>query len=387
MPSPYIWQRSDWPAFRFDVDAVAAALALARQQQGRILGMLDAVGLSDQSSVEEAVWTSEALATAAIEGERLDLVAVRSSVLRRLGLEGTSARIDRNADGLLDLMQDAARLFRQPLDRDRLERWQSALFPGGASGVRSIAVGRYRSSKDPMQIVSGPAGREKVHYEAPDCGDVPRQMDRLLSWWEETRPGGRAALDGLVRAAIAHLWFETIHPFEDGNGRVGRALIDLALAQDIQDARRYVSVSRQLMSARNEYYEALNAASRGSMDVTPWMLFFIEQFRRACLASQHVVEAAIAKGHYWAQHAHHAISDRQRKVLRRVIDAGDGGFEGGLSADKYGHLAGASKATATRDLQELLKLGYLRVTGEGRSTRYWVNIPGWSIGDEKVART
>jgi Fic family protein len=378
MPGTYIWQHPDWPKLRYEAQAVSPALSDARKEQGKVLGMFQAVGISDKTDVEREIWTGEAVATSAIEGEKLDLEAVRSSVMRRLGGEDSGGRVDRNVDGLLDLMQDATNSHREKLDDDRLKRWHSALFPGGTTGIRRISAGQYRSTDEPMQIVSGPVGREAVHYEAPRSSDVPGEMGQLLAWWEETRTSKQ--IDGIVRAAIAHLWFETIHPFEDGNGRVGRAIADMALAQDVGSPQRFYSLSRQLMTVRNAYYDSINAAQRGTLDITSWVSFFLEQFRLACVTSQQVVEAAIVKSRFWAEHAQHTINDRQRKVVKRILDAGDGGFEGGMSAEKYGNLAGVSKATATRDLGELLKAGYLIATGEGRATRYWVNVPGWSTG-------
>ncbi len=299
--------------------------------------------------------------------------------MRRLGEKDAGKRANRNVDGLLDVMEDAAQSFRERLDDDRLMRWQSALFPGGTSGVRRIAVGRYRHGHAPMQIVSGPAGKEKVHYEAPATRDVPREMRALLEWWERTRRGKSAAMDGLLRAGIAHLWFETIHPFEDGNGRAGRALIDAAVAQDVESAQRCCSLSRQLMSRRDEYYEALNTAQRGSVDVTDWLHFFVGQFCLACASSQAVVDAAIEKSRFWMAHASHPLNSRQRKVLQRMLDAGKGGFEGGMSTGKYSHLAPTTKVTASRDLADLLKAGLVVATGRGRGTRYWVNVPGWAV--------
>lgn len=381
----YIWQKPEWPHFRFDTGGTATALSSARQEQGKVLGMLQAVGLRDQAYVEREIWTDEAMATSAIEGEKLDLDAVRSSVMRRLGFEESGGRADRNADGLLDLMQDANNSYPERLDDDRLKRWQSALFPGGTSGIRRIAIGQYRQSDDPMQIVSGPIGREKVHYEAPKSSDVPMEMGRFLQWWQETR-SQTTPMDGIARAAIAHLWFETIHPFEDGNGRVGRALVDMALAQDVQSPRRLYSLSRQLMTVRDAYYDNLNAAQRGSLDVTPWVLFFLEQFRPACVFSQQVVDAAIVKSRFWADHAKQPINERQRKVITRLLEAGSGGFQGGMSADKYSDLAGVSKATATRDLGELEKAGYLIKTGATRATRYWINLPGWATAETREAK-
>jgi Fic family protein len=299
-------------------------------------------------------------------------------VMRRLGEEGAGQRASRNVDGLLDVMQDALRSYRDELGSDRLHRWQAALFPAGTSGITRIAVGRYRDHAEPMQIVSGAIGREKVHYEAPPSTAVPTEMGRFLARWNETRPRLKSGVDGIIRAAIAHLWLETIHPFEDGNGRIGRALIDMALAQDADSPQRYCSMSRQLLANRSAYYDAINAAQRGNLDVTPWVLFFIEQFRSACVASQEIVQAASEKTRFWARISNVQLNERQRKALQRMLDAGKDGFEGGMSAEKYGRLTSISKATATRDLSDLLHAGVLVTTGQLKSTRYWLNIPGWT---------
>jgi Fic family protein len=381
---PYIWQQAEWPEFGIDQAALAAPIALARQEQGKVLGLFRAIGLPGEADVVREIWTDEAMATAAIEGEKLDLEAVRSSVMRRLGVEDSiGGRVNRNVDGLLDVMQDATNSYQKKLDDDRLIRWQSALFPGGSSGIRRIVVGKYRYSHDPMQIVSGPVGHEKVHYEAPKSSDIAKEMRRFLKWLEDSRlrHKGIAAMDGIVRAAIAHLWFETIHPFEDGNGRVGRAIVDMTLAQDVDSSQRFYSISGQLMAERKAYYDSLGAAQRGTLDVTQWVSFFVTQFRLACVTSQQVISAAIDKNRFWATHAQHATNERQRKVLRRLLDAGNGGFQGGMSAEKYSNLTGASKATATRDLGDMQKGGLLVTTGQGRGTRYWVNVPGWSTSD------
>lgn len=378
MAQTYIWQHADWPEFRHNAHAWARPLAAARLEQGKALGRLQEIGLTESISIERQIWTDEAVATAAIEGEKLDLDTVRSSVMRRLGEEGAGQRTSRNVDGLLDVMQDALRSYKVELDNDRLHRWQAALFPGGTSGITRIAVGRFRAHDDPMQIVSGPIGREKVHYEAPPSAAVPDEMRRFLTRWNDTRVRLKSGVDGIVRAAIAHLWFETIHPFEDGNGRIGRALIDMALAQDADSPQRFCSMSRQLLANRNAYYDALNAAQRGNLDVTPWVLFFIEQFRGACVASQEIVQAASEKTRFWARISNIQLNERQRKALQRMLDAGKEGFEGGMSAEKYGRLTGISKATATRDLIDLLHAGVVVKTGQLKSTRYWLNIPGWA---------
>jgi len=381
MAQTWLWRHPEWPRLHYDVAALAVELSSARREQGKVIGLYRAVGLAaDAAEAQRAIWTEEALATAAIEGEKLDLGTVRSSVMRRLGVdEENPGRIDRHVEGLLDVMQDATTAYRRKLDRDRLERWQSALFPGGTAGLHRIAVGRYRDHGDPMQIVSGAIGREKVHYEAPPSKAVDREMKRFLAWWEATRPGHARAMDGIARAAIAHLWFETIHPFEDGNGRVGRALVDMALAQDLDGPQRIYSVSRRLMAVRRRYYGELNAAQRGAADVTAWVAFFAGQFRLACITSQGVIEGALEKSRFWAAHAGRGLNERQRKVMQRLLDAGKGGFEGGMSAEKYAHLAGVSKSTATRDLGALQQAGLLVTTGQMKGTRYWVNLPGWGL--------
>lgn len=376
----YIWQRPAWPHFTYDSARMAEPVSRARLEQGKVIGALRAIGLPDSAGVERELWTEEAMSTAAIEGEKLDLDTVRSSVMRRLGEENAGQRANRHVDGLLDVMQDATVSWRERLEDDRLMRWQSALFPGGKSGLHRITVGRYRESAEPMQIVSGPVGKEKVHYEAPQSSDVPREMAAFLAWWERTRRGSESALDGLLRAGIAHAWFETIHPFDDGNGRLGRALIDMALAQDLESPQRYCSLSTQLMAHRGAYYDALKAAQHGALDITDWLLFFVEQFRLASAAAQTAVDAAIQRSRFWAQHAHHAVNARQRKVLQQMLDAGNGGFEGGMSTEKYANLAPTTKVTASRDLIVLLKGGLVVSTGQGRGTRYWVNVPDWTGG-------
>jgi Fic family protein len=297
---------------------------------------------------------------------------------------GNAKRCPRQA-GRCAVINDATTAIDKPLDEDRLCRWQSALFPGGTSGIQRIAVGRYRD--DPMQIVSGLPGQAVVHYVAPASKDVPAQMARFLQWFADSKPArgdpstsqGKA-VDGLARAAIAHLWFESIHPFEDGNGRIGRAIVDMALAQHFRQPVRLYSLSRQLKTARSGYYDALNQAQRGDTDVTKWGQWFAGQCTAACLVASRVIDQAIEKKRFWDQDRAADLSDRHRKVLQRLLDAGDGGFEGGLNAEKFIKMTGVSKATATRDLGELVDRGLLRKQGGGKAVRYYVNLPGWSHG-------
>jgi Fic family protein len=386
----YIWQRPGWPKIHVQESALSGAIGLARQEQGKVIGLAQAIGVPGMAQVNRDIWIDEAMATAAIEGEKLDMASVRSSVMRRLGMPNdVRASASRSVDGLLDVMQDATASYQNALDDDRLFRWQAALFPAGTSGIYRITVGKYRDSTEPMQIVSGPAGHETVHYQAPPSAAVPKQMRLLLQWFESTKPqtGSNLKIDGIVRAALAHLWFESIHPFEDGNGRVGRAIVDMALAQDAATSQRLYSMASQLMKERDAYYQHLGEAQRGKLDVTPWVVWFVTQFRFACIASQNVISVVVEKNRFWATHSAIAINDRQRKALMLLLDAGDGGFRGGMSASKYVSITRTSKTTATRDLAELEKAGLVVATGQGRATRYWVNVPVWKIGDPEPDTT
>lgn len=375
----YIWQHARWPELDFDLATAGPALLRARERQGQVRGMARAIGLPDMQEVAQELWTREAISTAAIEGQQLELAAVRSSVLRRLGQSDAGPTV-RHVEGLVEVMQDATEGFAQTLTAERLCRWQSALFPGGTAGIRRIAVGRYRDHEDPMQIVSGLLGKEVVHYTAPPSSGVAREMKAFLGWFEATRPQASSAIDGIARAAIAHLWFETIHPFEDGNGRIGRAVADMALAQDLDAPTRLYSLSRQMLADRKGYYDALAAAQAGSVDVTGFVIWFANSFAKACEQSIAVIQATLEKSRFWALHAQQALNDRQRLLVKRLLEAGDGGFLGGLNVDKYLKMTGISKATATRDLSGLLQRGLLHTTGQGKALRYYLSVPGWRHG-------
>lgn len=357
------------------MQALAIPLAQARQQQGIVIGKAQAVGLKNGNLLQviNDIWVREVVATAAIEGQKLDIDMVRSSVMRKLGLADAGAA-SRDVDGLVDVMHDASRNHAVPLDVDRLCRWQSALFPGGTSGIRRIEVGKFRTFPEPMQIISGRIGKETVHYRAPDSAQVPREMALLLDWFN--RP---ARIDGIVRAAIAHLWFETIHPFEDGNGRIGRAIIDMAIAQDADQETRLYSMARQMQENRAAYYDELNNAQKGDLDITQWITWFVTQFSAACEQSGRHIDQALEKARFWSAHAATQFNARQRKTLQKLLDAGDGGFLGGLTAEKHGKITGASKASATRDLTDLLQKGALVSRGVGKATKYYVNVPGWHL--------
>lgn len=383
--SPLIWQTPGWPGLTATAPEVTAALLQARQRQGQLLGECAAVGLDATAPTLRELWVQEAMATSAIEGEQLNPDSVRSSVLRHLGLEADDgAPVSRQVDGLVDVMEDATQNFGATLSKARLCRWHAALFPTGISQLQRIRVGDYRNHADPMQIVSGRPGREVVHYTAPPSVQVGTEMKAFLDWFARTRPDREptTSLDGIARAAIAHLWFESIHPFEDGNGRIGRAIVDLALAQDAAAPQRMVSLSHQLLAQRKAYYAALQNAQHGGTDVSAWVLWFVQQYQYACEHTGTLIRTAVEKSRFWARHATVELNARQRKVVQRLLDDGDGGFLGGLNAAKYIKMTGASKATATRDMAQLVDEGLLFTRGQGKALRYFVNVPGWSHADQ-----
>ena len=375
----YIWQQTGWPSMRYDPVEVGRVLARTRRAQGVVEGKLAALGFEQKLALEAEAWSQEAVATAAIEGERLDLAAVRSSVARRLGVgrqDGPSA--PRSIEGLLDIMDDATVRSADEMTHERLYAWQAALFPTGYAGMTKLLVGGYREHAEPMQIVSGRMGREKVHYEAPASACVADEMRQLLQWFNAgTEP------DILIRSALTHLWFETIHPFEDGNGRMGRVWVDLALARDSGDASRLIRTSQRLLERRNDYYAQLEGAQHGGLDVTAWVTWFVQQVQVACEEASTVIDDTLAKGKFWIAHHDKTLNDRQRKVLNLLLDAGPGGFEGGMSTKKYESIANTSRATASRELIELEAMGLLQQTGAGRSTRYQVKLPGWAAVESK----
>jgi Fic family protein len=341
-----------------------------------VVAKTEALAPADVARTVRDVWSGDTVATAAIEGETLPLASVRSSIARRLGLDpGTVAGVPQRVEGLLDTMENAAVAWDEPLTDARLCQWQAALFPAGGSALRRLEVGRYRTHSDPMQIVSGPMGRETVHYEAPPSSAVPAEMSTFLAWFEDSRHG---TLDGVLRAGLAHVRFESIHPFEDGNGRVGRAIVDLALAQYARRATRLHGLSSELERERDAYYAALNDAQRGTGDVTAWLAWFLAAFERACRRSLSIVDESLVRARFWSEHRELEMNERQRKVLNRMLDAGPGRFEGGLTTRKYVGMTGASPATASRDIADLVAKGLLAPgAAGGRSTYYDLAIRGW----------
>jgi Fic family protein len=313
---------------------------------------------------------AETITNSAVEGENLDERHVRSSVVRRLGIESAGLPEPHPREqALVDLMLDATRGHGTELSEKRLFSWQAALFPTGYSGLRTVKVGGWRV-EDPMQVVSGPVGKERVHYEAPASDRVPFEMATFLDWWNSPPAG----LDGLLRAAVAHLWFVTIHPFDDGNGRLARVLTEMALSQDEGRAMRVYSLSSQILKRRDEYYAALSAAQRSEGEVTDWLLWFLTSLESSMLAGEQALEGVLWRCRFWHRHRLTPMNERQRKALDILLSAGPGGFEGGMTTRKYASLNRVSKPTAFRELAELKEMGVLTITGAGRSVRYEVNF-------------
>lgn len=368
----YVHELSDWPAFHWDAKALAPALAETRAKQAHLLGRMAAMGFELRSNADLETMTTDVLRTSAIEGEVLDPAQVRSSLARRLGLDvHGAARVDRHVDGVVEMLLDATRNCHAKLTADRLFGWHAAMFPTGRSGMLSILVGQYRDdSTGPMQVVSGPMGREKVHYQAPDAKRLKKEMAAFLKWVNTgSRPsaGSKDDLDPLVKAALGHFWFVTLHPFEDGNGRMARAVADLLLARADGSPQRFYSMSAQILKERKKYYDLLERSQRGSLDVTEWLLWFMACLQRAVAASEGMLASVLRKHQFWQTHAKTILNPRQVKVLTRLFD----GFEGNLTSGKYAKLAKTSQDTAARDLADLVKKKVLKKgKGGGRSTHF-----------------
>lgn len=360
----YLHQRPEWPAFTWAADDVADPLASVRYGQGRLLGRMEALGFDLRSEANLEVLTTDVVTSSAIEGEHLDPQEVRSSIARRLGLDVAGLPVaGRNVEGIVEMMLDATRHFDHPLTASRLFGWHAALFPTGRSGMQPITVGAWRTAAaGPMQVVSGRMGRETVHFEAPHADRVEAEMAAFLAWFEAPSP-----VDPVLKAALAHLWFLTIHPFEDGNGRIARAIADLLLARADRTQDRFYSASSQIEVERKDYYRELEAAQRGGLDVTGWVVWFLGCLGRAIDGAERTLEVVWRKARFWARVDRAAVSERQRAVLRRM--AGD--FAGFLTTSKYAKLAKCSTDTALRDIRTLVERGLLAENpAGGRSTSY-----------------
>jgi Fic family protein len=361
----YIHELPDWPKFQWDRERLADKLAAVRHQQGRLVGRMESLGFDLRQQAILQTLTEDVVKSSEIEGEKLNTEQVRSSVARRLGMDiGGLRQVDRHVEGVVEMMLDATSHYDQPLTADRLFAWHAAMFPGGRSGMNRIAIGRWRDdSKGPMQIVSGPIGREHVHFQAPAAEKAEHEMGLFLNWFN----GLSSEADWVANAALAHLWFVTIHSFDNGNGRIARAIADLALARSEQSSQRFYSMSAQIRQERADYYDILERTQKGEMDVTPWMAWFFDCLGRAMDGSQKTLEAVLFKARFWESVAHVAMNDRQRLVVNLLLD----GFEGKFTTSKWAKLTKTSQDTAARDIAKLIEHGVLvRNPGGGRSTSY-----------------
>lgn len=364
MAIQYFHERKHWPTFVWDRERIAARLAEVRHHQGRLLGRMEEIGFSQRAEAVLAVLTEEVVKSSSIEGENLDSEQVRSSLARRLGIEiGALKPADRNVEGVVEMLLDATQNFDQPLSAKRLFAWHAALFPTGHSGMTRIKVGAWRDDRlGPMQVVSGALGRERMHYEAPAAARVPQEMRTFLAWFNR-----KPDLDLVLKAGIAHLWFVSIHPFEDGNGRIARAIADLLLARSENSAQRFYSMSAQIREQQSAYYKILETTQKGDLEISAWLEWFLDCLDSALQGSETTLASVLKKTRFWKLHRSETFNDRQRKILIRVLD----GFEGKLTSSKWAALGHCSQDTAARDIDDLLRRGILiKNPGGGRSTSY-----------------
>lgn len=360
----YIYQHPQWPFFTWNHRETEARLGTVRYWQGRLLGRMENLGFALRSEAVLQTLTLEALKTNEIEGEWLDPEQVRSSLARRLGMDIAGLTpTDRHVEGVVEMMMDATENYAQPLTKDRLFAWHAALFPTGRSGMRKIITGAWRTgATGPMQVVSGPLGRERVHFQAPEASVLDAETARFLDWFNAP-----AAEDPVLKAALAHLWFVTLHPFSDGNGRIARTIADMQLARADGTARRFYSMSAQIRQERRAYYDILEQTQKGNVDVTGWLVWFLDCLGRAVAASEHTLDGVLAKARFWEKHTARPFNDRQRKTLNKLLD----GFEGKLTSSKWAKINRCSQDTATRDMNQLLAWGVLaKDKAGGRSTAY-----------------
>ncbi|MBP0597353.1 Fic family protein [Herbaspirillum sp. LeCh32-8] len=363
----YIWQADDWPRWRYDLAALAAPMADVSRAQGLLLGRLSDVGLALRDQASLAALTEDVIKTSEIEGEALNVESVRSSIARRMGVEiGALARIDRHVEGVVDMVLDATGNATAPVDQARLFGWHAALFPTGYSGLSRINVGAWRDDAGgPMQVISGPIGRQRVHYEAPPASRLEPETARFLDWLNA--PAGQVSEPPLIKAGLGHLWFVTLHPFDDGNGRIARAIGDLLLTRADGSPQRFYSLSAQIQRDRKTYYEMLERTQKGAMDVTGWLLWFLDSLHRALDQAQLTLDAVLAKARFWQHWGPLSLNERQIKLLNKLLD----NFDGKLTTSKWAAIAKCSPDTALRDITDLLERGVLKkADAGGRSTSY-----------------
>jgi len=368
MRTTYIHEAPAWPELRWDKERLADLLADVRHRQGRLVGRMQALGLDLREEAALRTLTDDVVKTSEIEGEKLSPEQVRSSIARRLGMDiGALTPTDRNVEGIVEVVLDATGNYDQPLTAERLFAWHAALFPTGRSGMTKITVGAWRNdSSGPMVVVSGPIANEKIHYEAPTAARVDTEMRAFLEWCNAA-----PVMDPVMRAALGHLWFVTIHPLDDGNGRMARAIADMLLARSERSPQRFYSMSAQIRDERPDYYAMLERTQQGSLDITPWMEWFLGCLGRAIDGAESALSPVLAKARFWERHRAAPLNERQRFVVNRLLDD----FEGKLTSTKYARLAKCSQDTAGRDISALVELGILvRSPAGGRSTSYELEL-------------
>lgn len=360
----YIHNRENWTDFFWDNEKVTTVLAETRNRQGKLMGRMESLGFDLQNEAILNTLTLDIVKSSEIEGELLEVQQVRSSVARKLGIDLTGAvESDRFVDGIVEMMLDATQNYNQVLTKDRLFGWHSALFPTGWSNLYKITVGDWRKDTiGPMQVVSGPLRKEKVHFQAPDSERIDGEMTRLLNWFENNN-----GMDWVLKAGIAHLWFVTIHPFDDGNGRIARAITDMSLARSDKSIRRFYSMSAQIRLERKQYYKKLEITQKGDSDITEWLLWFFQCLTNSIESTENILSKTLEKAEFWKRHSTTIFNERQLKMLNRLLD----GFDGNLTSSKWAKMNKVSQDTALRDIQDLIVKNILqKETGGGRSTSY-----------------
>lgn len=367
----YIHERKAWPNFTWDPVKLADLLVEVRHMQGRLLGRMDALGFQLREEATLQTLTQDVLKTSEIEGEKLDSDQVRSSIAKRLGMDigGAVSPVDRNVEGIVEIMLDATRNYAAPLTKKRLFGWHTALFLTGRSGIQFITVAEWRTeASGVMQVVSGAYGREKIHYEAPSYDRLKKEMTRFIKWFNAS-----PETDLIIKSALAHFWFVTIHPFDDGNGRIARAIADMLLARSDKSQQRFYSMSSQILRERKAYYDKLESCQKGTLDITSWMEWFLNCLKQAIAASEKTLQTVLLKAQFWATHIGESFNDRQRIILTRLLD----GFVGKLNSSKWATLTNCSQDTALRDINELLERKILiKENAGGRSTSYRLRQSG-----------
>jgi Fic family protein len=370
----YIHQLPDWPHVRWKDEVLLPKLASVRHRQGRLLGRMEGLGFALREEATLAALTEETVKTSEIEGEILDTAQVRSSIARRLGMEHGAYTADRSVEAIVDVILDATRRYDSPLTDERLFGWHAALFPTGWSGLRKITPGQWR--KAPIEVVSGPEGKQRTHFEAPPADRVASEMRAFLAWFNDAHSG----IDPVLKAGLAHFWFVTIHPFEDGNGRIARAIADMMLARSEKTSQRFYSMSAQIRRERNAYYDSLEETQKGDLDITEHLGWFLDCLDRAFEGAETTLAKVLQKADFWTTHDSASLNERQRKVVNMMLD----GFDGKLTSSKWAKITKSSQATAGRDIADLEERGILKKdAGGGRSTSYLLASAGDSSAQTK----